>query len=220
MNKPAIVQSVGLPAVLARVPYGVIRPVDAASAYAHPRAQIARLADRGRLHRLAPGFYAVVPEAVSDRGWLPTLEAAGYGIAAAGFGSDNVVLMGLSAARLQGALPRALAVVTVAVPAQRRPLDLTDRPAQVLFVTRDTTRLDAERMPTDLGSALVTGVEQTALDLAHRPELGGAPEEARATAVALLARCDATTLMELAQAQRLGAARRRLFEWAGRPDNA
>ena len=39
-------------------------------------------------------------------------------------------------------------------------------------------------MPTDLGRALVTSVKQTVLDVAHRPDLGGMPDEARGRYVA------------------------------------
>src|SRR5664279_4506617 len=99
----------GLPGELSRVPFGVLRPKDAGAVYAHPRSQIARLVNRGRLHRLAAGYYAVVPDGLINDGWKPSLEAAGYGIGAADYGPDNCVLMGLSAARLLGALPRALA---------------------------------------------------------------------------------------------------------------
>lgn len=145
--------------------------------------------------------------------WRPSLEAAAAGIAAAAYGIDRAVLMGLSAARLHGALPRAVAVAVVAVPKQREPMLLTDRPAQVLFVRRDVDRLDAERAITDLGPALITGVEQTVLDLAHRPELGSVPAEARAAVRALLARTDHEVLDRLAAEQRLGAARDRAFGW-------
>jgi len=207
-------RSTGVPPRLARIPYGVLRPVDAADTYAHPRPQISRLADRGALHRLATGYYAVVPAGRQATEWRPTLEAAAYGIAATTEGPGNVVLMGLSAARLHGAIPRALAVAVVAAPRQRPPVQLADRVAQVLFVRRDTHRLNAERVSTDLGAALVTGVEQTVLDLAHRPDLGGVAPEARAAVRALLPRCDPALLDELATRQRLRAARDRALEWA------
>lgn len=79
----------------------------------------------------------------------------------------------------------------------------------MIFVRRDTDAIDAERLPTDLGPALVTGVEQTVLDLAHRPELGGLPDEVPSAVRALLPRFDDERLEELAGAQRLRAARRR-----------
>lgn len=213
-RRPSRSASTGLPVDLARIPFGVVRPADAAAVYAHPRTQVARLAARGLLHALAPGYYAVVPRQVPAADWLPTLEAAAFGVAAAAFGVDDVVLMGVSAARLHGVVPRALATAVVAAPVQRRPMRLLDRPGQVLFVRRDTSRLDAERMTTDLGSALVTTAEQTVLDLAHRPDLGDVPLEAHDAAVTLLDRCDHALLTELAKAQRLQAALKRARKWA------
>jgi len=207
-------RTTAVPPRLAGIPYGVLRPVDAADTYAHPRPQISRLADRGVLYRLATGYYAVVPPGRQATGWRPSLEAAAYGIAAATEGPDNVVLMGLSAARMHGAIPRALAVAVVAAPRQRPPVHLADRAAEVLFVRRDTQRLDAERVSTDLGTALVTGVEQTVLDLAHRPDLGGVAQEARAAVRALLPRADPALLGDLAGRQRLRAARDRALDWA------
>jgi len=125
------------------------------------------------------------------------------------FGLDNAVLMGVSAARLHGALPRALAVAVVAVPMQRAKVRLRDRDGSVVFVKRNVDRLDAERLPTELGPALVTTVEQTVLDLAHRPLLGGAGDDVPAAIRALLPRCDRHRLDELAVEQRLRAARDR-----------
>jgi hypothetical protein len=125
------------------------------------------------------------------------------------------MLMGVSAARIHAAIPRALASAVVVLPRQRRPIRLTDRRATVIFVKRNTDRLDAERMSTDLGSALVTGVEQTVLDLAHRPDLGDVPGETRAAVRGLMPRCDRQLLDQLAADQRLGAARDRALAWAG-----
>jgi predicted transcriptional regulator of viral defense system len=185
------------------------------SLYANPGKEFARLATRGFLHKVATGYYAVVPPRATDRTWLPSLEAVAYGIPAADYGPDVVVLMGLSAARLHGAVPRGLAVATVAVEKYRPNLKLTDRPAGIVFVRRDTARLDAERLSIDLGGVLVTGVEQTLLDLAHRPERGGVPNEARTAVEALWPRADETVLHRLARAQRLNAALRRARDWAG-----
>jgi predicted transcriptional regulator of viral defense system len=216
MHRSTRVRSTGVPTELAAVRYGVVRPVDAAAVYAHPRAQIARLVDRGVLHALAPGHYAVVPPPLVGTEFRPSLEAAAYGVAAAAYGADEVLLMGLSAARMHGALPRAVSVAVVAVPVQRRVMRLADRVGEIVFVRRDTARLDGQRMRTDLGTALVTGVEQTVLDLAHRPDVGGAAVEAKDAAVTLLERCDAEVLAELAAGDRLEAARRRALRWVGR----
>jgi hypothetical protein len=174
-----------------------------------------RLAARGVLHKLANRYYAIVPPDSTDRTWLPSLEAAAYGIAAADYGPASAVLMGLSAARLHGAVPRAFAVAVVAVPKRRPRLVLSDRDATVVFVTRNTDRLDAERRSTDLGAALVTTVEQTLLDLAHRPNLGDVPAEAVAAIRALWPRADADRLTEIAHQQRLRSALVRARKLAG-----
>lgn len=203
----------GLPPELARRPFGVLRPVDAAGVYARPPQEFRRLAEHGLLRKLATGYYGIVPPHSTDRDWLPSLEAAAYGIAAADYGADAAVLMGLSAARVHGAIPRALSVAVVAVEKNRRDLDLVDRMARVVFVRRNTSRLDAERLGTELGAALVTTVEQTLLDLAHRPSTGGVPDEARAAVSALWPRANATRLEDLADEQRLRAALRRAEMW-------
>lgn len=207
-------RTAGLPAQLASAPHRVVKPTDGLGFYAHPRPQFTRLAHRGLLRRLATGYYAVVPPDRTGDEWVPLLEDAAFGIAAADYGGSAPVLMGLSAARLHGAVPRALAVAVVAVPKQRPPLTLLDRPAVVLFVRRDTSRLDAVRFPRAWSRCLVTGVEQTVLDLARRPNLGGLPQEAETAVRALLPRCDQDVLALLATEQRLGAARRRALALA------
>ena len=206
----------GLPAALARVPFGVLRPMDASAVYAHPRPEFRRLTDGGVLHRLATGYYAVVPAAAHDRAWVPSLEAAAFGIAAADYGSGFVALMGLSAARLHGGVPRGLGVAVVAVPKQRPPVRLLDRESTVVFVRRSVERLEVEASRSDLGRVMVTTIEQTVLDLAHRPDLGGIPDEARAAVAALWPRVDVSELRRLAGGQRLRAAADRAVEWAGR----
>jgi predicted transcriptional regulator of viral defense system len=210
-----VARASGLPPQLVRRPFGVLRPVDAIDVYANPPKDLARLAGRGSLHKIATGYYAVVPPHSTDRAWLPSLEAAAYGIAAADYGPDGAVLMGLSAARLHGAVPRALEVAVVAVRKNRPSLVLADRDATVRFVRRDTDRLDAERVNTDLGAALVTTVEQTLLDLAHRPDLGDVPAEANAAIRALWPRADADRLTEIAGQQRLRSALNRARELVG-----
>lgn len=208
-------RSTPLPTALARAPLRTIRPRDAGMAYAHPRAQLARLTERGLLHRVADGYYIVIPHESIGRHWLPDLEAAAAGIASAIYGIHDAVLMGVSAARLYGAIPRALAAAVVAVPKQHRPIALTDRPASVNFVKRDTSRLDAERIETSLGSALATTPEQTTLDLAHRPLLGDAEVDVPAAIAALYKRSDPKRLEQIASDQRLTAALRRAEIWAG-----
>ncbi len=182
----------------------MLRPSDAEHIYAHPRPEFARLTYAGALHRVAAGYYAVVPDDRVGASWLPELEAVALGVAVTAGGVDAAALMGLSAARVHGALPRALSVAVVAVTRHRRALRLVDREAEVLFVRRDVARLDVQRQQTELAQGWVTTVEQTVLDLAARPGLGGAPQEARAAAVALLPRAERQLLEELAVAQRRG----------------
>lgn len=199
-----------VPPVLLRGSSRVLRPRDAADVYANPRPEFARLARAGALHRLATGYYAVVPDDQLDRGWIPELEAAALGIAAADEGVDSVALMGLSAARVHGAVPRALAIAVVAAVRHRPTLHVADREAGVLFVRRRVAALDVQRHTSELGQGWVTTIEQTVLDLAARPDLGGLPDQARTAAHALLVRCDRQLLEELAVGQRRQASLTRL----------
>ncbi len=203
-----------VPRELAGLPLRTLRPQQAAGVYAQPRVEVRRLERRGALHRLAHGYYVVVPQEHVGTEWMPALEAAAAGIATADFGPGAAILMGVSAARLHGAIPRAIGTAVVAVPAQRNTIALADRTATVRFVKRDTTRLDAERMSTELGPTLVTTPEQTVLDLARRPGLGDAEGEVRSAVRVLLARTDLAVLDELATAQRAQASLRRAQGWA------
>jgi hypothetical protein len=99
------------------------------------------------VRRVPPGVLVAVFAVSGGRAWLPNLEAAGAGIASAIYGPENAVLMGISAARALGVIPRALATVVVAVPRQHRPITVSDRPAVVQFVKRDTDILDARARP-------------------------------------------------------------------------
>lgn len=60
-------RSTPLPAGLADRPLRTVRPQDATDVYAHPRPELARLAARGVLHRVAGGYYVVVPQEHLDR---------------------------------------------------------------------------------------------------------------------------------------------------------
>ncbi|QLY29672.1 hypothetical protein H0264_31255 [Nocardia huaxiensis] len=191
-----------VPAELLRRPLRVLRPRDAAGIYAHPRPEFARLARAGALHRLATGYYAAVPDDRIGQSWLPELEPTALGIAASDEGIETVALMGLSAARIYGALPRAVGVAVVAAHRHRPILHLADRKATVLFVRRDVQVLDIQRHSWELGTGWVTTIEQTILDLAARPELGRLPDAAREAARALLPRADRDLLADLAARQR------------------
>ncbi|MGB2947596.1 MAG: type IV toxin-antitoxin system AbiEi family antitoxin [Rhodococcus sp. (in: high G+C Gram-positive bacteria)] len=111
--------------------------------------------------------------------------------------------MGISAARLHSAIPRALATAVVAVPTRHDPIRLADRQAVVRFVVRDTARLDAERLDTELGPVLATTAEQTVLDLVKRPGLGDAEGEVWPAVEQLYRRCDRGVLAEIAGAQKM-----------------
>jgi predicted transcriptional regulator of viral defense system len=198
-----------LPATLARTPLRTIRAKDAEGIYAHPGPELSRLAKRGLLHRVANGYYVVVPQEMVNRYWVPDLEATAAGIASAIYGSENAILMGISAARVHGAIPRGLGSAVVAVPQQHRPISLKDRSAVVHFVKRATETLDAERVSTPLGPALATSPEQTILDLAHRPQLGNAEAEISEAVAILYGRSDKQRLEAIARRQRLLAPLRR-----------
>ena len=203
-----------LPIAIAAAPLRTVRARDV-TVYAQPRQQLARLTRNGLLHRLADGFFAVVPQDRVGTDWVPTLEGAAAGIAAAEFGADRFALMGLTAARVHRAIPRAIAFATIAAPRRREMLRLTDRDATIQFLPRDIDILDAEILATDLGPCLVTTAEQTVLDLMHLPRLGGLGDEAKAAVRALLPRCNAATLERIAAEQPLGRALARVRRLEG-----
>jgi hypothetical protein len=207
--------SVAVPPGLARHVNKVLRPRDAGEIYAHPRPEFVRLVQAGALVRLAPGYFVLVPqERLGDREWRPELEAAALGLAQADYGAGQVALMGISAARYHGAVPRAVGTAVVAVPKQR-PMVQT-RFGAVLFVKRDVARLDVERADTQVTSGWVTTVEQTLLDLAARPALGGLAESDLAAAVrALGARADWDQVRRLARSQHKPAALKAAIRLAG-----
>jgi predicted transcriptional regulator of viral defense system len=191
-----------LPTPLLHRPLRVLRPQDAAGAYAHPRPEFARLVKTGVLHRLATGYYAIVPDDRIGLPWLPDLESSALGMAASDEGAESVALMGISAARVHGAAPRALGVAVVAASRHRAPIRLADRDADVIFVRRNVSRIDVERRSLELGQGWVTTIEQTIIDLAGRPDLGHVPDEADGAVRALLPRADRDFLRRLATSQR------------------
>lgn len=192
-----------LPSLLRRA-VRVVALDEAGDAPAHPG--YARLAASGVLHRLAPGYYAIRRSEHIGADWTPDLEAVAWGIAAADDGPRSVAVMGLSAARAHGALEDPLDVGVVATTRNRPTLRLTDRPATVSFVRRDPRRLKIERYGGALGSGWVTTVEQTLLDLAAYPQLGGRPDLAEDGITGLIDKADPHVLYSLAGAQRrLGA---------------
>jgi hypothetical protein len=109
--------------------------------------------------------------------------------------------MGPTAARLHGAIPRALATATGAVPRTRRALPTTV--GRIQFVKRDVDRLDVQRHATQITTGWITTTEQTVLDLADRPALGAiGPATAEEAITTLDARVDRQHIAELAVAQR------------------
>ncbi len=178
----------GLPKVLAQADNHVVRPKDLAETYRNPRADLRRMEQRGLVRRVARGYFAVVPEAERGHDWRAPIETIALGIAVADYGADDAALMGITAARVLGAVPRALGAAVVAVPRQRPPL-MTEF-GQVHFVKRALDTLDTQRTRTLLVDGYVTTPEQTVLDLAARPTLGDVTaetaEEAMRSALALL----------------------------------
>jgi AbiEi antitoxin C-terminal domain/Transcriptional regulator, AbiEi antitoxin len=198
--------AVGLPITLTHRQLRVFTTRDAKAAYASPRPQLKRLADAGLLRRLHGGIFAIVPTEHIGRPWTPPLEAAAVGLEAARSGLEGAVLMGMSAARLHGAVPRGLGRATVATRVQRRPITLDGTRLEIRFVKRPVDDLDADLITTVLGDVLVTSIEQTILDLAH-PHVQEPPAEAEREAIQSLApRADHAVLRELAVRQRLGRA--------------
>jgi hypothetical protein len=180
----------------------VLRPVDAENVYSNPRAEFARLERAGALRRLAAGLFAAVPDDRVGKNWQPSLEAVALGVAGTGGHTADSALMGISAARIHGAIARALNVAVVAVERHRRALQLTDRKATVHFIRRDVARLDVQRHRTELGQGWITTVEQTLLDLIARPDLGDVPDAANEAISALIPRADIALLRDLATRQR------------------
>ena len=159
----------------------VVRPKDAVDLYDQPSKEFARLAKSGVLFRLSRGYFAVVPEEMRGGQWQPTIESAALGMAIADYGAETVALMGMSAARVLGYLPRAIGSAVVAIPTQRPVRKLSVGTA--VFVLRDVASLDVQLVETDLVAGFTTTAEQTALDIAHRPTRGGVSS---ATAVEVL----------------------------------
>ena len=60
----------------------VLRPRDTTGVYAHPRAELARLAGLGVVARVATGYYVMVPpDRLGDPRWRPELDALALGVA-------------------------------------------------------------------------------------------------------------------------------------------
>lgn len=189
---------------IATRPLRAVTPADLTDAYANPRAVLAQKARRGEVHKVAHGVYVAVPDDACDpHRWRPALEAAAAAVATTAY-DERPVAVGLTAARLLGALPRAHARATFAVPARHADVRLVDRSHGVVgFVRRDVAALPTTTVRTELGDVLVTTPEQTVIDLAlNRTK---ADPGALAEAVTNLApRVDWGVVEDLARAQRGG----------------
>lgn len=200
----------GLPAELARAEPAVVRPRDLTHVWAQPRKELHHLAQVGAVLRLAHGYYAIVPEPARGRPWLPTVEAAGLAIAQVDYGRDHAAVMGVSAARLLGHLPRALGTATIAADKQRPPLETVA--GRVRFVTRTIDSLDLQRTETELGQGWVTTPEQTLVDVIDRPGLGGLDEaDVRDVVTSLATAADLALAVDLASSQRKRRVRERIM---------
>ena len=120
----------------------------------------------------------------------------------------RMIVMGGSAARVHGAIPRAVGVATVAVPRQHRPLTLEGLGGGVVyFVKRDLDRLGARQGTLDdLGRGLVTTPEQTALDLVRPRDHHLDVAQVLAAVRNLMPLCDPDILAVLAAGQRMRTA--------------
>ena len=112
----------------------------------------------------------------------------------------------------QSAIPRAIAVAIIAVPKQRPALETPY--GRIVFVKRDVARLKRIKVKTELGDGWSTSKEQTALDLAGRPDLiKGMSQVAQEAARSLFFLSDKNKLNSIAKDQRLKSALSRLVQW-------
>ena len=154
---------------LAVRPMRTVRPADLVGTFVNPRAVMRDRAAKGEVHKLAYGIYVAVPDDAHDQArWRPGLEAAAAAVGTAVFGDRGAAVMGMAAARLLGAAPRARGHAMVAAPRRHRDVILTDRrDAVVRFAQRDLAVIDTQPVATELGVALTTTPEQTLVDLAR-----------------------------------------------------
>lgn len=198
---------------LASLKQGVLRPRDASAIYSRPVQQFRRWEQEGVLLKVAHGYFAHIPEVSRGGEWRPEIEALALGIGQADYGKNEVALMHLSAARIHGAIPRALAVAVVAVPKRRPALETSC--GRIVFVKRDVDSIKRMRIETELATGWCTSIEQTALDLANRPELiEGLATIAEDAARTLFFRSNEQKLGILIEKQRMGTAFIRLKKWA------
>lgn len=207
-------RSISIPETLLHRSTRVLRPRDLDEVYANPSQELQRLQSKGMLMRLAHGYYAVPPsEWLGDPAWVPEIEAVALGVAAADHKPTGVAIVGISAARVLGFIPRALGTAVVAVPVRRRPL--TTRVGQIHFWQRQVDRLETQVWRSELGQGRVSTVEQALLDLADRPDRAGVTLATAQEALRNLASAaDWERVHALAAAQKVEPAYRRV-RWFG-----
>lgn len=194
-----------VPASLLAMQPPVFRPRDV-EFWNNATKELSRLSTAGVVAAPLHGYYVVVPPGrVGDRSWRPTIEGFALALAQRVTDADSAALMGVSAARLHGSLPRAIGTAVVAVGEQRR--SLQTEWGDVVFVSRDVDALDLQRADTDLTAGWVTTIEQTILDVADRPTLGGIGALSASEVIAALGpRVDWDVVASLAQRQHRRAA--------------
>lgn len=183
-----MVEGVDLLRAIERAPLRTARLKDLDGFTEHPWRLVNQLVERGALTRLTHGIYTAPPDGRDGRTWRPPLEAAGLAVATARFGDRAVALTGIGAARHWAAIPRAIAVTTVAVADRNYVPTTLDTGGVLHFIKRELERLDLVLERTALGQGLVTTPAQTLYDLLMRPGQGGLPAEATAAAINLEAR--------------------------------
>lgn len=153
---------------------------------------LARLVRDGLVVKVAHGAYMAVGNGDGAL-WRPDIETQAAAVAMTRF--PRAVLMGVTAARVHGAIPRAIGAAVVAVPKgeKRRPVRLEPEGTMIL-VDRD---LDTLRTARTRGGAEVTTVEQTLVDLVRRPGIGGMEGEVGAAVRVLKQMADRAKLEEI-----------------------
>lgn len=136
-----------------------------------------RLVEQGALVRPAHGVYTAPPDGRDGRTWKPPLEAVALALATTRFGTREVALMGVSAARHWAAIPRAIGVATVAVPRRGYAPITINGMGLVTFVPRRMDALELILERTGLGDGLVTTPAQTLFDLLGRRDRDGLGHE-------------------------------------------
>lgn len=186
-----------LPTAITSAPMRTVRPVMLRGVYANPEKEVVRIQRQGLLKRIAPGTYTAVPDTVAPGDWwIPVFEEAAMAYATAAYGDRVPILVGLGAARHWHAVPRAIGVTVVAVPEQHRGVDLLTG-GHVVFTTRNVDKIDALPVTGNLGTFLVSTIEQTMIELILRPNLGGMASEALAAVPVLHDRADPERLSRL-----------------------